>query len=257
MTRRTDRRFLLLTGGAIAAVLTLCAAVSVAAWSVGTVEGTSTRVLTGPVDELMVESGNGDVTILPSEDGNIHVDGKAEGTLHAPAPRIDVSGSFVHVSSDCPVFGFGECHAQVTLRVPTGTAVTVDSGSGDLVARDVGAANLHTSSGDVIVDGSSGEVVLDSGSGDIIARGLRDGRARAETGSGDVDLRFATPPVDASADTGSGDIRILVPTGAEKYDVSVQANSGDQVVGVAQDTGSGHELRAESGSGDIVVDYGG
>ncbi|RKQ93862.1 putative adhesin [Solirubrobacter pauli] len=258
MTRRTDRRFALLAGGGLAVFFALCAAMSVASWSVGTVEGTSSRTIAGSVEQLMVEAANGDVTILRSDDGAIHVDGRAEGTLHAPAPRIDVDGSLVRVNANCPVWGFGECHSKVTLRVPATTAVTVDAGSGDIVAQDLGGdADLHTSSGDIAVDGGAGDVSLDTGSGDIVARGLRGERAIAETASGDVDLRFAVAPRNADANTGSGDIRILVPTGVEKYDVDWDTGSGDGNIGVPDNDGSDRRLRADTGSGDIVVDYGG
>ncbi|MDA0184940.1 DUF4097 domain-containing protein [Solirubrobacter phytolaccae] len=258
MTRRTDRRLALLAGGLLALFFTMCAAISVASWSVGTVEGNSTRTIAGPVDELVVESSNGDVTILRSDDGKIHIDGRAEGTLHAPAPRIEVDGSLVHVTANCPVWGFGDCNSEVILRVPGSTAVTVDAGSGDIVARDLGgAANLHTSSGDIAVDGSARDVTLDSGSGDIIARALSGDRAMAETASGDVDLRFAGPPLSADADTGSGDIRILVPSGVEDYRVEMDTGSGKTNTGVSESTSSNRLLRADSGSGDILIDYGG
>jgi DUF4097 and DUF4098 domain-containing protein YvlB len=257
MTRRKDRRFLLLLGGGLAAFFTLCAAVSVASWSVGTVEGSTTRVIDGRVDDLVVESSNGDVTILRSDDGKIHVDGKSKGTLHAPPPDIQVDGSTVHVAADCPVWGFGECHSEVVLRVPGGTPVTVDSGSGDIVARDIGPANLHTSSGDILIDGSAGDVTLDTGSGDVMARRLAGDRAQARTASGDVDLRFVGPPRSADADTGSGDVRILVPPGVERYDIDMDTGSGETKYGIADNDGSPRKLRLESGSGDLAVDYAG
>jgi DUF4097 and DUF4098 domain-containing protein YvlB len=258
MTRRTDRRFALLAGGGLALFLTFCAAIQVAAWSVGKVEGNSHRVLSGTIDKLMVESSNGDVTILRSLDGKIHVDGRAEGTLRAPAPAIDVQGSVVRVAANCPVWGFGECHSRVVLRVPTGTTVRVDSGSGDIVARDLaGGGDLETSSGDVVVDGASGDLTLESGSGDIVARELRSEQVRADTGSGDVDLRFTAPPRGAEAKTGSGDVRILVPPGVEQYDVDTETGSGETDSGVTDYDGSGRNLRAETGSGDVTVDYGG
>lgn len=257
MTRRTDRRFALLAGAALAVFFTVCAAISVASWSVGTVEGTTTRTIAGPVDNLMVESSNGDVTVLRSDDGKIHVHGRSKGTLHALPPEIQVTGSTVHVSANCPVWGFGECHSEVVLRVPGGTALTVDSGSGDIAARDVGPANLHTSSGDILIDGSSGDVTLDTGSGDVMARRLSGDRAHAETASGDVDLRFVGPPLEATADTGSGDVRILVPPGVETYRLELDTGSGEVSDGFRDDPASDRVLKADTGSGDILVDYGG
>ena len=258
MTRRTDRRFALLAGGGLVLFFTFCAALQVAAWSVGKVEGSTHRVLTGSIQQLTVESSNGDVTILPSVDGKIHVNGRAEGTLHAPAPKIEVNGARVWVSANCPVWGFGDCDSEVVVRVPTTTAIDVSSGSGDVVASDLaGGSRLNTSSGDVIVDGAAGDVTLESASGDVIARGLRSQHALGKTSSGDVDLRFLSPPTDAVAETASGDVRILVPPGAQGYDATTDTDSGDEAVGVRTDPDADHRLRAETNSGDAVIDYGG
>lgn len=258
MTRRTDRRFALLAGGGLVLFFTFCAAIQVAAWSVGKVEGSTHRVLSGSIHQLTVESSNGDVTVLPSTDGKISVDGRAEGTLHAPAPRIEVDGSRVFVSANCPVWGFGECHSEVVVHVPATTQLIVDSGSGDITASDLAAGGeLKTSSGDVTVDGATGDVSLESASGDVLARGLHSSMAKAKTASGDVDLRFATAPKAAEAITSSGDARILVPPGSEAYNVDVDTDSGETDAGVRQDPDSTRFLRAETNSGDATVDYGG
>lgn len=258
MTRRTDRRFALLAGGGLAIFFVLCAAMSVASWSVGKVEGSTHRVLSGSMKQLTVESHSGDVTILPSDDGTIRIDGRAKGTLHAPAPRIEVNGSEVWVSANCPVWGFGDCDSDVVIHLPTTTEVLVNAGSGDITASDLaGGAELKTSSGDVTVDGAIGDIALESASGDVLARGLRSRLAKAETASGDVDLRFAAAPKAAEAVTASGDARILVPPGTEAYNVDVDTDSGETDAGVRQDPDSTRFLRAKTNSGDATVDYGG
>lgn len=258
MTRRSDRRWALLAGCGLALLFTLCGAFQVAAWSVGKVDRTTHRVLSGPVDELMIESSNGDVTLVASADDKVRIEGRSEGTLHTPAPEIDVIGSSVHISANCPVWGFGECHSSVIVHVPTGTEVTVDATSGDIVAEGLTAGvDLQTSSGDIAVDGLSGDVSLCSASGDIVARGLHANLAKAKTASGDVDLRFATVPKGAEALTSSGDARILVPPGPESYNVLAESGSGDTVSGVRESDDATSFLRVETSSGDVTVDYGG
>ncbi|MBE2318435.1 DUF4097 family beta strand repeat protein [Solirubrobacter sp. CPCC 204708] len=258
MTRRNDRRLALLVGGGLAFLFTIISAVQVAAWSVGETESSTQRVLSGRFEELLVESPTGDVTVLRSVDERVRIDARAEGTLHTPAPSIEIDGGRVLVAANCPVWGFGECSSDVVVHVPASTDVRVDSGSGDIVVRDLpGGGDFKTGSGDVVVDGAAGDIALESGSGDTIARGLRSRMAKAETGSGDVDLRFAVAPQAAEALTGSGDVRILVPPGREGYNVGVESGSGGTDVGVLQDDRSTRFLRAETNSGDAVVDYGG
>jgi DUF4097 and DUF4098 domain-containing protein YvlB len=257
MKRRTDRRLALLAGGALALLFTMIAAVQVAAWSVGREERISHRELTGTYSHISVESQNGDVVVMRSADGKVRVDARATGTLNAPAPSIDVEGPRVRVAANCPVWGFGECHSDVTVQVPAGTEVRVDAASGDVVAQNLpGGAELKTSSGDVVVDGASGDLSLETSSGDVVARGLTSSLTKARTSSGDVDLRFASPPTAAEAMTSSGDARILVPPGAEEYQVTVDSDSGRTDAGVRQG-GDQRFLRAETNSGDAVVDYGG
>ena len=257
MTRRTDRRLALLFGGAFALLFTFISAFQVAAWSIGQTERSTHRELVGTFNEISVDSPNGDVTVLPSVDDKVRVNGQSRGTLHSPAPEISVEGSHVKVSANCPVWGFGECDSTVVVHVPAGTAVHVDSGSGDIVAEGVsGGVDLETASGDVSVDGVSGDVSLESASGDIVSRGLRADLAKAKTASGDVDLRFAAPPKAAEAVSSSGDVRILVPPGTEAYSVAVDSDSGKTDIGV-NDDGRDRFLRGESNSGDVVVDYGG
>jgi DUF4097 and DUF4098 domain-containing protein YvlB len=256
MTRRTDRRLALLAGGGLALLFTMIAAVQVAAWSVGEVEQISHRELTGSFSHIQVESQNGDVMVMRSVDDKVRVDARATGTLNAPAPAIEVNGSRVSVAANCPVWGFGECRSNVTVHVPVGTEVRVDAGSGDIVAQNIGGAELKTASGDVVVDGGGGDLSLESASGDIVARGLSSNLAKAKTASGDVDLRFTAPPKAAEAITSSGDARILVPPGEEAYNVSVESDSGRTDAGVRQG-GSERFLRAETDSGDATVDYGG
>jgi DUF4097 and DUF4098 domain-containing protein YvlB len=258
MTRRTDRRLALLAGGGLAILLSFIFAFQVAAWSVGADEHRTQRVLDGPVDELLVDTHNGDVRLVQSTDDRVRIQARSKGTLHTPSPRVDVDGSRVSVAANCPVWSFGECHAEITVMVPASTTVRVHSRSGDIAAEGVsGGVDLETRSGDIDLDRVSGDVALETASGDIVARGLRASLAKANTASGDVDLRFAASPKAAEAMTASGDARILVPPGREAYNVSLDTKSGDTETGVRTDPDSTRFLRVESRSGDVTIDYGG
>ncbi|HET6551095.1 MAG TPA: hypothetical protein VFG79_21695, partial [Solirubrobacter sp.] len=98
MTARADRTVALALGAAVAAFLTICAAVNVAGWSVGAVESSAHRVIPGPVNELRISAGTGDITLMPARDGNVSIDSHAEGTLHTPRVAVDVTGSDVSVT---------------------------------------------------------------------------------------------------------------------------------------------------------------
>jgi hypothetical protein len=256
MTARTDRILALVAGGLLALIFMSCSAVQVAGWSVGSEERTGHRVIEGPVRELRVEAGGGDVTLLPAAGDDVTIDTRAEGSLHAPQLNVDVDGDDVSVSGACPIFDFGHCRAEFVIHVPVDTAVQVDSASGDIDAGGLsGNVDLRTASGDVTVRALDGRVDLETASGDIDAIDLRAGTVRADTASGDVFLSFLAPPQTAEGDTASGDVRIVVPRGPETYRVELETDSGDRGYGIVPDPKSSRLLRATTSSGDPEVGY--
>ena len=165
----------------------------------------------------------------------------------------------MHVAANCPVWGFGECHAEIVVQVPAQTSVTVKSASGDIVASGLGnGGDLET-----VLRATSRWTAAPATSrwrarsGDVVARGLRSNMAMAKTASGDVDLRFAIAP---KARRGAHRLRRRAhprPAGHR----GLQRERGDQQrrddIGVRQDPDSTRFLRVETSSGDAVVDYGG
>ncbi len=273
-TVRRDRRIALIVGGLLAVFGTLCSAVQVAGWTIGSAEHTSHQVIPGPVRELRVDAGQGDVTVVPALGEDITIDSRAEGSLRTPRLRTVVNGNNVEVTGGCPTIVFWHCGAEIVIHVPSGTAVNVEAASGDLSATGISAdvrlvtnsgdvqavglsgdAYLRTSSGDVVGRELAGPAELRSSSGDVFATGLGTGAIRARTSSGDVALRFASIPTLADAETSSGDAMITVPRGPTEYHVMLETNSGDREFGVLQDDNSPHLLSARTSSGDAIANY--
>jgi hypothetical protein len=255
---KADRVLALLAGGVLALIFTTCSAVNVAGWTTGVVEENTHRDIPGPVDELRIAAGGGDVELMPSRDGNITVDSRVRGSLHTPKLDVDFSGGDVAVYGGCPEVTLGHCEATLLVGVPAGTAVRVDATSGDIGATALsGNLTLHTASGDVRVLSAGGRLDLDTASGDVDGAGLRSTSVRAHTGSGDVDLDLRVTPETVDADTASGDVRIAVPPGPETYNVDVDTASGTEDVEMLPDPKSPRLLRAHTGSGDVEVVYSG
>ena len=136
----------------------------------------------------------------------------------------------------CAPLGFG-CSVDYTLRVPDGTTVAIDTGSGDLT-----------------LGGRLGAVDVKSDSGDIKAEQLQSTTLATRTGSGDIDLGLSQAPTALTATTGSGDVDVNVPAG-DAYAVDVQRGSGDEHVTVKTDPTSSRKVRIETGSGDVEFGY--
>jgi hypothetical protein len=257
MSARTDRTIALIAGGILALFFTICGAGQVAGWTVGSVERSAHRVIPGPVTELNIDAGAGDITLVPARTSEITIDSRAEGSLHTPRLDVRVDGTDVTVDGGCPEVTFGRCGAQLVVHVPDGTMVHVKASSGDLMASGLsGDVDLRTSSGDVRVDGLGGNASIKSASGDVEGTRLRGSAVQARTSSGDARLEFASAPTAAEAWTASGDATIEVPPGDELYVVDVETKSGHRELGVNDSMGATRVLRAFTSSGDATVDYG-
>lgn len=274
MTVRRQRGAALLGGALLALIFTTISGFQIAGWTIGAKERTSRQLIAGPVEKLRVQAGAGDIVIVPSLDGRLHVDATAKGALHTPDLEVERVGGDISLKGNCPAITFGPCQAEVRLQVPQGATVEVESGSGDITADGMtapvwlktgsgdvnargltGGGELRTQSGDVDVQGGGGNLVLDSASGDVRAGDVTSDRVRAETASGDVELSFTRAPSNVSAFTASGDVHVSLPRG-EAYNVDADSDSGDDDVDVADDPDAPRVVHARTSSGDATVGYG-
>jgi hypothetical protein len=256
VSTRADRRIALIVGGLLALLFSIGSAARVAGWTVGSVERTGHQVVPGPVRELRVESGSGDITLVPARGEEVRIDSRSEGTLYAPRPRVEVVAGTVDVDGGCSPLGLGPCSSRLVIEVPDGIPVRVDLAAGDVTATALsGNVDLSTSSGDVRVRSLAGRVELETSSGDIDAAGLRAHTVRGESSSGDVELEFAAAPQTAEADTSAGDARIAVPPGRESYRVEVDSSGGSSESVVSRDPSSARLLRARTRAGDALISY--
>ncbi|OFE18924.1 hypothetical protein BA895_01820 [Humibacillus sp. DSM 29435] len=147
-------------------------------------------------------------------------------------------GSTLVIDADpgCGPLVFG-CSADYTLRVPDGTAVTVDDGSGDLK-----------------LGGALGVVDVKTGSGDITADDVKSEAVAARSGSGDIDLGLAQAPGRLTVTSGSGDVELTVPSN-DTYAVDLTRGSGDDEVTVTNDPASPRKVQIQTGSGDVKFGY--
>ena len=136
----------------------------------------------------------------------------------------------------------GESRLDVTITVPTGSDVTVKTGSADIsVTGSVNGGRLKSGSGNVELDTVTAPATVETGSGDIkVEAAVAD--LRVKSGSGDVQIGRADATMAAS--TGSGDVRIGAAEGA----TVIKTGSGDVEI-----IRSAHDVSMTTGSGDLVV----
>ncbi|GIH68663.1 DUF4097 family beta strand repeat-containing protein [Sphaerimonospora thailandensis] len=194
-------------------------------------QATQSYDVTDKVAALEIRTGSGEVVVGETDRQGVHVTETLRWNGERPSDGHRVDGDTLKLVYSCV-----NCVHSVDYRVdiPRGLAVRIDTGSGEITLRDL-----------------TGRVTASTGSGEIDARGLAGDQVSANTGSGDVKLRFGKAPQRVTVQTGSGDGQVWVPDGT--YNVTTQTGSGEQKVEVAQDPSAPHTIVVKTGSGDAVV----
>lgn len=190
---------------------------------------------------LFTEIGKGSVAVTATDttESRVEISGR-------DADQVSVlqSGEQITVVAPRHRGGFlgGDSRLDVTVSVPTGSDVTIKTGSADIsVSGSVNGGRLKSGSGNVDLDALTAPTTVETGSGDIRVD-VAAADLRVKSGSGDVQVGRADATMAAS--TGSGDIQIGAANGA----TVIKTGSGDVEV-----MRSAHDVSMTTGSGDLVV----
>ena len=215
-------------------------------------------------------------TTISVSDSNMSWLGKLVGDVLGK--RVTITGS-----------GKGlEVWADMEIRIPSGGALTMNLGVGEINAENVdgdlrldtnsghvnaaginGDLNVDTGSGHVEARNVDGELLVDTGSGHVVLNNVRGNSVNVDTGSGHVEMDEVDSPV-IRVDTGSGHVEAMqlstdsanIDTGSGSVTLQLdRMGDGDYRI----DTGSGRivlvlpadasvDVTAETGSGGIEVD---
>lgn len=188
---------------------------------------------------LHVEIGKGSVDVTASETAETQI---AIGGRHADQVRVDQTERGISVIGSRRL-GFGDDSLQVTATVPTGSTLSLITGSADIEATGTFAGgSVKSGSGDVRIDHLSDSAIVETGSGDITITTV-DSDLKVKSGSGDLRVGHAGAAVTVS--TGSGDIEIGESRGA----AAAKTGSGDLRIQRA-----GDDVSLMTGSGDLSVE---
>lgn len=229
----------------------------------------------GPSGSLHISNLSGDIEIQGGPGTEIRVEAEKHGHGDPSLVSIEVSqtGDRVRVETK---YSQGKRHKHMsvdfTVTVPSGTSVSAQSVSGDVVVENVGGEleaesvsgdvtvtkveNLLVAtsvSGDVTVEGAASreDPEIGSVSGDVQVTGLKAREVEVSSVSGDVILTH-TECERAAMESVSGDIRYS-GTFAKGGRYEFESHSGDIRIYIANDIG--FELAAETFSGDIESEF--
>ena len=122
VSARADRIVALLAGGVLSLIFVACSAVQrrgvdrPASW-----REKRHRDIPGPVRELRITAGGGDVQLMPVARTGTSASTAASGaSLDTPQLDVDFDGSDVAVHGGCPEMTLGHCEATLLVGVPVG-----------------------------------------------------------------------------------------------------------------------------------------
>lgn len=228
-------------------LLTVIGTLVVVGALIGAVLGTSilmreTRVVTSVIDvgdsaQLVITASSADITLVEGDDDVVEVTSRVTSGIRKTDYQLGRRGDEIKVISGCQSWLSPGCGVSMTLAVPKGLPVVIETDSGDITADTI----------------AQGVLTVSSASGDIEARDLDVDEFSAENGSGDVWATFAAQPFAFKASTSSGDIEATIPGGKRTYAVSVKSKSGEVSNGISSDEDGQGFIRVTSDSGDITL----
>jgi hypothetical protein len=216
----------------------------------GTVE--RTNAFTSAAGRLVVDA-DGDVTIGPSADGQVHVRTVVRHGLGEPEIVQESTLAGVRLGARCGEFLAVRCDVRHEVQVPPTFRVLIDGSEGDVTASHLaGPLTVDRLSGDITAEHLTGPLDLRSHAGEITGDALRTEVLRAESDVGDVRLELVVPPRTVEITAENGEVDLAVPAGST-YRVDARTDTGLQRVLVPLDPGSPHSLRIDGDNGDVTV----
>jgi hypothetical protein len=220
---------------------------------------TESRAFTGTVGAVQVSEDVGDVKVRVVDPGEqVRATARIRKSFDDGEWTAELEGGMLVVTGSCREQGFSlfDCEVDLTLDVPAGIPVSVQSHTGDV---DVDGAfsdvRARTNTGDVVVRRAAGPVDIRTNTGDVRSLATAASAVSAETTTGDVRLVFDVPPRTVSTETNTGDVAVLVPDDGRVYGVVTDTQTGDETVEVSNAAGAPNQIIARTDTGDIRVAY--
>ena len=190
--------------------------------------------------------------------GPVEVRARITEGLSSPTRDAEQTGDGeLRLSSSCATFLSEWCGVDYDVRVPAGTAIDVETSSGDVTVENVSSeepVTLSTSAGDVDALGvTAPSVRLDTSAGDIDARAIHARNVVADTSAGDIKLSLESPLRRVDTNTSAGDIHLVVPDAV--YALRTDTSAGDVDTGELRTSPRGTaEINAVTSAGDIRIE---
>lgn len=206
-----------------------------------------------PTSNRLVVDADGDVTIEPSSDGQVHVHTVVQHGLGEPEIVQVSTPAGIRLDAGCREVLAISCDVRHEIQVPPAFEVVVDGADGDVTAsRLSGPLKVDRFTGDITAVDLTGPLDLRSSTGEITGDALRAEVVRVGSDTGDVRLELVVPPQSVDIATNDGEVDLAVPADTT-YRVEAGSDSGEERVLVPIDPTSARTLRVDGDTGDVTV----
>ena len=147
--------------------------------------------------ELAVSTGSGHIHITHGSGDRVHIVGRVKSNWGgndqkvqeiANNPPIEQTGNIIRIGQHHE--NYHNISIEYDIEAPANSFLEANSGSGDIKDDGVGEnAKLGTGSGSINATGLQNGFVVNTGSGNIYAEQTGQGDVKAQTGSGNVELK--------------------------------------------------------------------
>jgi len=220
---------------------------------------TETRAFTGTVRAVHLTEDVGDVKVRAAAPGEqVRATARITESFDEGVWTAELRGQTLVVDGSCHQQGISlfDCAVDLTLVVPAGIGVDIESNTGDLsVDGAFSGVTARTNTGDVKVRKAAGPVQIRTDTGDVRSLETRATTMRAHTSTGDVRLVFDVAPRTVDTETNTGDVTVLVPDDRTSYTVAAETDTGDQTVDVSNVPRAANVISAKTDTGDVEVAY--
>jgi DUF4097 and DUF4098 domain-containing protein YvlB len=147
--------------------------------------------------ELSVSTGSGNVHLTRGSGNQVHVYGKVKSSWGGSDERVREIAANPPIEQTGNIIRIGAHHENLhnisidyEIQAPENAFLEAGSGSGNIIDDGIGEnAKLSTGSGNIHATGLHGGFSVSTGSGDIYAEQTGEGDVKAQTGSGNVELK--------------------------------------------------------------------
>jgi hypothetical protein len=224
---------------------------------------------------LTMNLGGGDATVRGGAAASLaRVSGTVTYSLLRPAIHLTSTGTGSDLGIDCPAMDnvSGTCHfsGTVTVGLPSRTALNLATGGGSMsisgitanatlstdggtlsLADVAGGLTLRTGGGDLRATHVGGTLTMNTSGGTVDATAIDAGQVTADTGGGDITLRFGTVPRNLQVTSNGGNVTIIVPPGG-RYNVASNADGGNVTGSLPGGADAPDVIDVTSGGGNIT-----